>query len=176
MTISFSHRHPHNSDPGAIHLGYVFSVSPSGPRRRLHTLLPFSQLSLSNPPHSPLNFHNSPSIFSHDKHGSGQVQERSCRSCWTIALCQPGRLHPWRRILLDASFERRTWNKMSANTAFAKGFVVLFVSLFLHGGGLGGFVCLFMIWFFPGLFYGYLLNYHNCNYCIDIVLNYLFFS
>lgn len=54
--------------------------------------------------------------------------------------------------------------------------VLLCWGFFLDRGRLGSFVCLFMVCFFPSLFYAYLLNHHNCNYCIDIVLNYLFFS
>lgn len=73
--------------------------------------------------------------------GSGQVQEWCCRSYWNIALCQPGRTHLWRRILLDASFETRTWNKMSPNKAGAKGFGVL--GFFFDRGRVGSF-CLFV--------------------------------
>lgn len=75
--ISFNHRLPDSVHPGAIYLGYVFWVNPSGPRRRLHTRLHFTQLSLPNPPRSPLNYRNSTFIFSHGKHLQAQAKCRS---------------------------------------------------------------------------------------------------
>lgn len=167
MTISFNNRLLDSMDPGSIHLGYVFQVSPSGPRS-WHTFLCLSQLSLPNPPHSSLNYHNPISIFSHDicpMGERGRLRPSAgvvLRSCWNIFLCQPGWVHPWRMILLDANSERRTWNETSADKACTKGFGVL--GLFWTGGRFGVlFVCLFIFLVFAGLFSAYLWNYNNCN-------------
>lgn len=79
-TTRFNHSLPNSMDPGTIYIGYVFWVSPSGPRKSLHTLLPFSHLSLPNIPRSLLSYHNSTLIFSQMSNGKHlQVQDK-CRS------------------------------------------------------------------------------------------------
>lgn len=171
VTVSFNPRLPSSVDPGAIYPSYPFWVSPTGPRRRLHTLLPFSQLSLPDPPHSSWNCRKSTSIFSHNKCPTANTSRfRPCAGVVLQVLLKccslPATVNSSkRRILLDASFERRTWNKMSANKACTKDFDML--RFFWTGEGLD--FCLFVcLWF---LFYAYLWNYNNCNQCVEIVLN-----
>lgn len=168
MPISFNHRLPDSVDPGAIYLGYVFRVSPSGPRRGLHTSLPLPQLSLPNPPCSPLNYHNSTSIFSHDKCPMGNTSRLRPSAGVVLQVLLKHCSLPARA---NSSVEKdpsgcKFWDKnLKQNVAkqsWCQGFWCVGVFFWQREGWEFLFVCL-CFWGFAGLFHAYLWNYNNCN-------------
>lgn len=143
--------------------------SPSGPRRRIWlALLPL--FSLPNPPHSPSDYYNSTSIFSHDKLLMGNTPRLRTRAGVVLQdLVKHCSLTARAKSFMEKDPSGFKFKILEEETKYKrkklvpKGLGVLGpFFFFLRGGRLECFVCLW-VWFSAGLFCAYLWNCNNWN-------------